>query len=338
MLSRYTVRAEDLTACIETGDSAYVLVDPMLGEPLPDIVGTPDTELDALQAAREQAWGRPTLVVALDKAVPLASSQHPYLVCLEGKSDPWWKVTLDMTHESRAACLDGGVSGSGGGPIPIGGWLVSAMRDKELVDHLSKLFRLNTTGNTKAKYLRLADPRVLEWTRQVIGGPRLTAAFGRIRHWMTLDALGKPIRLDSPSEQATPLQFSTAEWRTMRRGEDAHRSVCMALGQSMSEERQLPFSPYDRVLASLDAADLAAKRWPQRFGHPRDRQVWAALCLARDNFADCEKVRGLMAAPSDPDEAPMTVRLLGDDLAEATLTPDGDFPSHLRPNSLEYQQ
>ncbi len=162
-----------LTGFCQSGTGAYVLIDPMLGEPLPDMVQGVAQDSHALVRAREQTWGRTIFTVSLATGTPLHVSQYPYLVELEGPSDPWWQTTWEMAAEASLACLAEGVTGEGGGPLPIGGWLISAMGQQALVDALGDLFRLRADAQTRARYLRLADPRVMALVQRVVGTARL---------------------------------------------------------------------------------------------------------------------------------------------------------------------
>jgi hypothetical protein len=315
---------QSLLASAETGTPAYVLVDPMLGEPLLDIVHLPGCDLGALTHARERVWDRATFTVELAPDTPLDATQFPYLVELEGPTDPWWNTTFELAVRASSSCLTDGVEGDGGGTFPIGAWLISSMRQKDLAESLARLFRVNTEARTSARYLRLLDPRVMAWAGRVVGSARVSASLEGIRHWINLDLLGHVAMLESVGEHASPLRFTRGEWRSMEMGEAVHRSICMAIGLMIAEGTPVTLGLYERAEGALALADHAATRWPDLFKHPRDRQVWAALCLTRGNIGVHPAISQWIDELRDSDpESMLTVRKLGNPLAELTRTPVG---------------
>jgi len=307
-------QADDLRACIETGTGAYVLVDPIVGEPIPGFEYPDDADLDTLTAAREAIWERPVFVIPVDRRSMLGDMQshYPYLVGLDsGRNDPWLGATLEMALATQAAATRDGLLGEGSATFAIGGWLMSGMRASELTEHLAHLFRPGTEALLRrGYYLRLPDPRTLHWTRRIVGEARLSAALGRIQHWYTVDMRGRLAGLHSLGETAMPLRFTVPEWRELLRGEEAHPAVAMALGAAADGWR-LPDDPYEGASRALDFADAAAKRWPKRFTDPRDRAVWAALCLLHGDPAAYDPVRERLDAPPEQPRAKPLHRLAG---------------------------
>jgi hypothetical protein len=307
-------QADDLRACIETGTSTFVLVDPIVGEPMPGFEYPDDADLDTLIAAREAVWERPVFVIPIDRRSMLGDmqSRYPYLVGLEGgRDDPWLGATLEMVLATQAAATRDGLLGEGNATFAIGGWLMTGMRAAELTDQLAHLFRPDTEALLRrGYYLRLPDPRLLHWVRRIVGEARLSAALGRIQHWYTVDMRGRLTGLHSLGETAMPLRFTEPEWRKLARGEEVHSPVAMALGAAVDGWR-LPDDPYEGVSRALDLADAAAKRWPQRLADPRDRAAWAALCLLHGDPAGYDLVRGRMDAPPEEPVAKPVRRLAG---------------------------
>lgn len=294
-------QTDDLRACVQTGTSAYILVDPIVGEPIPGFEYSHDADLDALRKAREAVWERPVYIVPIDRrCTRIVTAQYPYLVGLDGgRDDPWLGATFDMALAAQSAAIADGLLGEGGAVFAIGGWLMSGMRASELTDALSRLFRPDTDlYQTNAHYLRLPDPRILHWAHRVVGDARLSAALGRIQHWYTVDMRGRLTGLHSLGESAMPLRFTAPEWRKMLLGEDIHPPVAMALGAAL-DGWPLADDPYDGVLPALDLADAAAVRWPRRFTEPRDRSAWAALCLLHGDPAAYDAVCERLDAPAE---------------------------------------
>ena len=294
----------------------HALVDPMLGEPLADIEHPPNADASVAQRTRERVWQRAISPVSLHPKVKLAPARCPYLVELDGPQDEWLAHTLHYALKERAQAQRGGLHGSGGAPQRIGGWLTTNLFAAQLAQQLAALLCLDTEARTDARYLRLADARVLDWTRQVLGERRLSAALGRIQTWQFIDILGNLGVIASADEQSRPLRFAQREWASMERGEAAHRAVAMALGEAAASRISLT-DPYARVIDGLDSADQAAYRWPPRFTDVRDRHVWAALYLLYGTPDDRVDVRAVMDAAPAPEDEIEPVRELAAALAAA---------------------
>lgn len=304
-----------LRAGIEAGTPAWVLVDPMLGEPLPGVQyehsGAPGTA----RTARERAWRREICVIELHPKVALLPTQYPYLVGLLDAQDEWVAHTLALAQAERAQSQCEGMLGEGGAAHRIAGWLTSSLGTEPLAQALGTLMRLQTEARTNARYLRLADRRVLDWTLRVAGVDRFTAALGRIQRWHYLDARGQLRSLASVGEQPQALRFSASEWQLMEHGESVHRVVAMVLGETAAAA--LPQDAlHDRAFAALNASAQALKRWPQRFTHARDSHVWAALHVLCGEPAGNDELCRMMDAAPEPDEPPEPVRDLALALAE----------------------
>ncbi|HVK93880.1 MAG TPA: DUF4123 domain-containing protein [Noviherbaspirillum sp.] len=307
----------ELRATLDPVTPILVLVDPMLGEPLPDSGATPygaDT-----QSQREALWQRPVRRVELPKNVPLPAHKHPYLIELQGISDPLLEETLTLAHAERIAALTDGLDGEGAAAHRIGGWLQSSMHLPQLARTLSLLLQVNTEATTRATYLRLADRRVLALLRHVAGDNRVAGQFGRLQRWIYLDMQGHLTTLQSSSEKPTPLRLNREEWRCMEQGEALHRTMAQWLGEAARmDETDLCHKPaqelYAPVRQSIAAARQAAVRWPHRFTRPIDEVVWAALSLLHPLLPLNEAVQALLAQHGTEDNPPEPIRYLLDEI------------------------
>lgn len=308
--------ASDLRATLNAETPIMVLVDPMLGEPLPSDT-RPGSEAEA-QAMREAVWQRPVARIALAPRVPLAPYQHPYLVELQGINDPWLDASLEIAHGERIAAQADGLDGEGAAPHRIGGWLQSTMHLPQLAEHLSTLLRVNTEARTKATYLRLADRRVLGLLRHVAGDTRLAQQFGRLQKWGYLDACGQLAALKSPGEIAEPLRLDQDQWALMEAGENVNRTLALWLGEAQRRELA-PFGAapahtvYAPIFRALANAREAAHKWPHRFQTSLDRLVWAALSLLDPAIEHSGAVHQLLkntGSIDDPADPPETLRHL----------------------------
>ncbi len=308
------VLVSSLAASFEAGFPVFVLVDPMLGEPIAVDAQRPG-DLPSLNRARESAWSRPIHVVTLASSIELPSHLHPYLVELQGPSDAWLSETLRTALQERDLAHAGGLAGTGTAPHRIGGWLQSSLEVCELTRSLGQMMKVNTQAFTPARYQRLADRRVLEWLRQVVGIARLTAQMGRVRRWSYLDACGVLAHLLSTEEATTPLRLTTAEWSDFMRGERLHPTVARWLGACAGRPSPVHLrgdvaTLYRRAAAAIERAEAVARRWPRRFVTPADRAAWAVLTLLHPQIESMPHVLAALAAAPAPDEPPETLDTL----------------------------
>ncbi|MEN3364549.1 MAG: hypothetical protein V7606_1823 [Burkholderiales bacterium] len=288
----------------------FVLVDPMLGEPL-SMGGGPTNNADP-QADREAMWQRPVTRIELPERVPLTLHQHPYLVALNGVDDPLLEVTLEAAQTERAQSQEDGLEGSGAAPHHIGGWLQSSMHPPRFARGLASLLKVNTDAQTKASYFRLADRRVLALLRHVVGDARVASQFGRLQQWIYLDVQGKLSSLCSPGEDISPLRLSLAEWGTMEQGEELNRTIAQWLGEvAKSGNDQLqPEALYASVYKAVSEAGQAATKWPRRFTHTIDKTIWATLTLLHPTLRKDGAAHAQMGDPGNPDEPPEPLRYM----------------------------
>jgi hypothetical protein len=290
----------------------FVLIDPLVGEPLPGI-GLPDAGAD-MTALRQQRWQREIVPVLLAKAIPLPPHQHPYLVQLHGPDDPLMEMSLELAEGERAAAQAGGLDGEGRSAHRIGGWLQSGMRCEELAEMISAMCRLDMAVRTTATYLRLVDRRVLDLLRHVVGDSRVASQFGRLQSWDYLDAVGRLCRLRSPGEQPEPLRLSVGEWQRLERGDMLHRTVAQWLGEIAQTSGMPPEAMYEAVEGAVTSAAHAARTWPHRFTTAADRTAWAVLSLLYPSLPHSPGVVKLLADPGSDDEPPEPLRYLHRDV------------------------
>ncbi|MCW7537003.1 DUF4123 domain-containing protein [Aquabacterium sp. A7-Y] len=298
----------------------FVLIDPLLGEPLPS-AGEHNTTTD-WQREREKLWSRPIAAVELARHVKLAPGLHPYLVELQGPDDPWLATTLELAQAERDQVLSGGLDGEGAAAHRIGAWLQSALQIDRLAAQLSPLMRVNTEAPTRATYLRLADRRVMALLRHVVGDAKVAAQFGRLHSWAYLDLQGRLIVLRSAGEETQSLRLSSSEWAVMNEGEAIARTLAQWLGEVARRAQggaQEPAAEVARLSAAelygsarqaLAQAEAAARRWPHRFNRLQDRTVWAALSLLYPERLQTAAIVDLMQQTGSAEDPPEPVRYL----------------------------
>ncbi|MEO5934871.1 MAG: hypothetical protein ABIQ08_15150 [Duganella sp.] len=301
-----------LRASIDPVTPLFVLVDPMVGEPLPGI-GIPVPGSDATDQ-RAQGWERDIVPVTLPKSIALPAHQHPYLIQLRGGDDPLLEVTFSIAGQERLEAQSGGLDGTGRAVHRIGGWLQSSMRWPELGARVAEMCRVNTEAATKATYLRVADRRVLDLLCHVGGQSRVVAQFGRLQSWTYLNVNGDLSRLQSPREQSERLRLSEQEWRRMYRGEMLHRTLAHYLGETAFTDAMIATPTYASAETALLSCADAARRWPHRFKSDVDDAVWAALAMWRPSINQLPAIRDLLDDPGSEDEPAEPVSFVHRDL------------------------
>lgn len=258
----------------------YLLVDPMLGDPAPGGAEGATTTPAQLQAERERAWQRPVHTISLHDTIALSAERHPYLVSMDGPDDPWLDHTWEIAKREQADWQSGGLAGTGLAAHRIGGWLQSSLPPSQVALSLSHLMRLRTQAKTNARYLRLADRRVLQWLRLTLGDARLSGAMAGISAWLYLDPLARLSMIRSAEAPAISLHFHAAEWQTFLEGDRLHRIVAAWLGE-MSQAGQAAHHDLSAIYQAAQSASRratsAAQRWPEHFPSERDAITWAAL-------------------------------------------------------------
>lgn len=317
--------AQDLHSSFDPALPIFLLVDPMLGEPLPGMVL--ETDPASAQIARESGWKRAVQPIALSPRVQLPSQQHPYLVAFEGMNDPLIELTLGLAHTERSISQANGLDGEGAAAHRISGWLQSSMHVDQLAEHLSQILRVNTSAYTKATYLRLVDRRTLALVRHVVGDGRLAGRFGRLRSWSYIDATGMLAVLRNEGEEITPLRLSDDEWRLIGQGESIHRSLAQFLGElerrgaaSATFDQQL----YAQFLTAAGESRKVAKQWPHRFAGIHDQTIWIALSIMHPGIARISSVQNFMQNPGTEDEPADLLRYLHQKVATLVMQAAGE--------------
>lgn len=305
-----------LASSIVPGSQAFVLVDPMMGEPIAVEHAADALDLPAISNARERAWLRPVHLIELAPNIAVPPHLHPYLVELQGPDDPWLADTVEIACEEQAETQAAGLASRGVAAHRIGGWLQSSLLPGDLTRTLTAMMNVNTEARTIARYQRLADRRALGWLRHVAGDARVVASFGRIQSWHYLDACGRLALLQSSAEVASPLRLTHGEWAAFMTGALLHPTVARWLGELARQPNQSEAGPadagacYAQARVALERAEAAACRWPQRFADPADRVAWAVLSLLHPGIEQSPDVVAMLNASAEPDEPIETLNAL----------------------------
>lgn len=301
----------------------FVLIDPILGEPIALPEDPPDDE-QGLNQARELAWGRKIHTVELASKIDLPKPLHPYLVALNGRDDPWLESSLGMALNEWRHLQSEGIAGTGVASMRIAGWLSTSMHAHQLCRSLRDLLQVKTAASTTARYLRLADRRVLDWWACIVGPSSVAPALNRIQRWHYLDGRGMLATL-SGQETQPPLevQLSKAQWASLMKGALLHptlaRWIAGAPDASVWRNQSTP-DLYQQLAVALDSAEAASKNWPHRFTQSSDFTAWAALQLSYRGFGESAFVRERLTPLADDDGPAASVHMLSMELAALVQT------------------
>ena len=304
----------------------FLLIDPIVGEPLSSAAGS-DT-----QEAREALWQRPVIGIQLSSRTPLQLHQHPYIVTLEGIDDPLLELTLEIAQAERLESQADGLDGEGTAVHRVGGWLQTSQSTEELASQLSTMFKitLNTTTATKASYLRLPDRRTLSLLQYVIGDARVSTALGHIQRWAYLDVQGKFATLKGSASDAVALRFDHSEWAQMQQGNVLHPALALCLGEMARHGKtQMNTQPvqalYKALFSACQRAQKAAKIYPHRFQLPIDRSIWAALCLLHPAAETSHAVAQLLKDTGTEHEPAQPLRYIQHQVKACITTRPSEF-------------
>ena len=250
-----------------------LLVDPLLGEPIPELVEASEicADIEDLNDARASAWRGEVFSVPLDVSIPVRSALHPYLVELAGLSPDTLGESVRIAIEERSRAMHKGIA-----PHRLGGWFQTA-QPQRLVVQLAKLCRLRTQSGAggKARYLRIADRRVFGWLRHVVGSAQIDARIPALQRGFWLDDTGALKQAGGAGGTSdAPLIVSVAEWGRLSLGDELHPVRARWLGIDPGAS-----GDYEAVEWALEQARQTASRWPSRFVTSTDRQSWALMAL-----------------------------------------------------------
>lgn len=306
--------AADLVAILDPANSIYLLIDPLLGEPLPVDDGL--ASASALQAAREAAWMRPVTPVPLDSKIALSASMHPYLVALDGPEDMWLGVSLELAQGERETAQSDGVAGLGTSAHAIGGWLQCGQPTPKLAQQLAQWARVHPLLPTQARYQRIADRRAMDWLRHIAGDAALASRFGPVARWVYLDTRGQLAALhrSDGEAQTLPLPLEPAQWRRFMKGRALHTTLARWLGQLRIDGLPMPEGNsawcYQRAESALAQTAEVAARWPARFKQSEDHSAWAALLLLHPTLPRHPGIQHLLDSPDTPGAQPAGMHTL----------------------------
>lgn len=270
---------EELQAHFDCDQPIYLLIDPIVGDLLPQLAFADTDDAEAVRSAREEVFGHRVFPVVLAPDIRLSPSRHPYLVEIPRVEDPWIRVSLEMAQEQNESIWAAGMDGTGWGIAKIGGWLQAAFSGEILAATLAGWMRLNTEVRTPARYLRLADSRVLTLLTFVLGYETLVASMGGLRRWSVIDAYGQLYSLHNPDadseNNALPLQrLNAKQWQIMQNGPVIHGAIAKAWGEMRKSCASASTSyvniPYASALAAIE-------RFPEKSHFPGIPRISYAL-------------------------------------------------------------
>lgn len=277
---------EHLRQSLALGTPIYVLIDPVLGDPLPDVAIPLASSARDVQTERETIWQRLVVPVPLDPSIKLPPAYQPYLVLLTKPSDHYLELTWEIANGERSKALQGGLDGSGEEIFKIGGWLQTTMPAEQLAAMLGRWMRLKTVVPVVERYLRLGDSRVLALLCHVLSDQALIARMGRLSRWIYLDAYNRKCCLENTeahvaSEQWLELPIlSRRQWQDMQRGNLIHAAIAkvhLLLFQVNQESTADEIPPYRSALKFAEI--WSAKQ------NSADAVLWSGINTREDRVA-----------------------------------------------------
>lgn len=259
-LSGATETAWDLNAHVQTltevrcaqlrqvlaqgGAGLYLLMDPLLGDPVLPEVPPESMSLEALNALRAQAWQRNTHALCLPSKLSMDGAFAPYLVELQSAHDVWIETSVQWAVQETVHSW----TAEPDQPTPhrVGGWLQSPAQGGALAAAMTGWLKLNAATAGQASYLRLADRRVLSLAVHVLGEACVAQALRPLEQWLWLDPQAALLSVSAAAPLADaeadisgdhtasqPLtRFSHAQWAQMALGPQVHRAMAQAIGQA----------------------------------------------------------------------------------------------------------
>jgi hypothetical protein len=256
------------------GASIYLLIDPMLGDPVLPEVPPASMTREALNALRAGPWERATHALQLPESLGMDAAFAPYLVELQDAQDPWLEASVQWavqeTVQSWMAEPDQQT------PHRVGGWLQSAAQAEAVADLLSGWVHLRAAGAGKASYLRLGDRRAFSLAVHVLGSAHVARVMPPLQQWLWLDpqaALQSVVAAPSTTATNSPAltlnnaklrplaHFSSAQWAQMALGPQVHQAMAQSMGQRLRQASEPTPAQWQPVSADqwTNALDQARK-------------------------------------------------------------------------------
>ncbi|WP_284337752.1 hypothetical protein [Comamonas sp. NoAH] len=298
-----------LKANLRAGEAIFLLIDPIMGEPIVSHGMDMQGDFSDIQVQRESSWGRPIHAIKLDENIMLPAALQPYLVELNNKEDHWLEASLKLAQEESctASLLDSSALTYVGGKHCIGGWLQSAHWPEKVTMALASVMTLHaqqSSAGAKKHYLRLADRRVFSWVGHTLGEQRLQAALYPITRWLYLNVTAQvnSVAVHGQRTDLTALYFAADEWKRMESA-SAHHAVLTCWLHSFVKRSADMFDPWqqhqsrcmEKVSMALEQAKHNAQQWPQALQAEKDLVVYASLSLLYSEHALQQSLRLLMS-------------------------------------------
>jgi hypothetical protein len=289
-----------LKAALDPLLPVFLLIDPMVGEPITMQGDAPPIDMAGVMAARHATWQRDIVKVQLPSTIDLAEHLHPYLVMLQSMDDIWLQASLEIALGETGASQANGLSGAGIALHRMGGWLQTSESIDVLSEQISVLAKLNSRTPTNERYLRVADRRTLDLLRWAVGDSQLCNCLTQLNRWVYVDALANISVLKKEINQeliANKLQikFDVQQWGIFTQASALHTTMARWFGQLKIENKALPQTQlseiYQRVVKALKYAKTTSLQWPHYFKNEVDQYAWAVIALLSPELAQHQRTQ-----------------------------------------------
>lgn len=271
-------------ALSRVGVGTFLLIDPMLGDPMLPEPPRPAMAWEALNELRTNCWERATYALRLP--LDLDPAFAPYLVALEDPQDPLLELSVQWAvRETVHTWL---AEPDQQTPHRVGGWLQSAAQGEALAALMSGWLRLSAAGAGAARYLRLGDRRVLSLAVHVLGAARWAQTMLPLQQWLWLDPRAALQTLTAAPDSMTKepasnaesktlsraaAHFSAAQWASMALGPMVHQAIAQTSRQHLLRASDdLPPTKWSPVCADEWQAALAQAGHDT--GKSKNKETW----------------------------------------------------------------
>ena len=246
----------------------YALIDPMQGEPA--LIGQPSgkpADYDALAQLRAQAWQR-AVWISRDQRPLIDPMKLPYIVALDGASDPLMSEIVQAAQQEAEQALDSGTA-----RFTIGALIETALPAGALLERLEGMWTVAPLS--ERRYARIAERRCFEMLAHLLSAEELQQWLGPIARWHVLARSGVWVAHIGAADDT--LIDSEEGWLTRASRLGQLRELRARLPRSHEHVQHMQLAEaHSLALTTLQHKQLPAHRWSEAH-----RLAWDALLHAR---------------------------------------------------------
>lgn len=182
----------------EDGSHAYLLLDPMMHDPL----------------GCEMLLAESCEAIKIDVRRPgLLAEQCPKLIQLRPQAVAVLRTSIESALSEQQYVQQEATDG-----FAVGAWLLSSSSHDKVSRHLENVMCLPQPGSGR-RYFRWADRRVMEWMWPELTDAQCASLLGPIHSWTSIDRRGEltfrngaDMKEERSNEVVPPLRLTAAQW------------------------------------------------------------------------------------------------------------------------------